>query len=251
MSEAAEAVETMDGWYCLHDLRKIDWTKWKQATEEERQEAIKEFRDMLNQWDSVAEARDGSHALYSVMGQKADIIFMILRPTMEELGDIELQFNKSKLAEYMLPAYSYVSVVELSKYMAKENDNPEDNPGVRARLKPKLPEWNHICFYPMDKRREGNDNWYTLPMDERRELMYEHSFTGRKYAGEIKQIITGSMGFDDWEWSVTLFAKDVLQIKKIVYEMRFDTVSARYGEFGSFYVGNILKNEAIPAYFAV
>ncbi|MFD2655717.1 hydrogen peroxide-dependent heme synthase [Gracilibacillus thailandensis] len=246
-----EAVETMDGWYCLHDLRKIDWTKWKKASEQERKEAVDELQKMLREWEEVSEARDGSHAFYSIMGQKADIILMILRPTMKELEEIELRFNKSKFAEFTTPSYSYVSVVELSKYMSKENDNPEDNPGVRARLKPKLPQWDHICFYPMDKRREGNDNWYMLPMDERRQLMYEHSLTGRKYAGEIKQIITGSMGFDDWEWSVTLFAKDVLQLKKIVYEMRFDVVSARYGEFGPFYVGNILKTDEIPAYLAV
>ncbi|PWU67028.1 hydrogen peroxide-dependent heme synthase [Gracilibacillus dipsosauri] len=246
-----EAVETMDGWYCLHDLRTIDWTKWKNATEQEREQAVHELQDMLTGWEQVAEAREGSHAFYSIMGQKADILLMILRPTMQELGDIELRFNKSKFAEFTKPSYSYVSVVELSKYMSKENDNPEDNPGVRARLKPKLPNWEHICFYPMDKRREGNDNWYMLPFDERRQLMYEHSFTGRKYAGEVKQIITGSMGFDDWEWSVTLFAKDVLQLKKIVYEMRFDVVSARYGEFGPFYVGNILRTEEIPAYLHV
>lgn len=246
-----EAVETMDGWYCLHDLRKIDWPKWKKASEEERRQAVTELQTMLREWEEVAEARDGSHAFYSLMGQKADLILMILRPTMKELEEIELRFNKSKFAEYTTPSYSYVSVVELSKYMSKENDNPEENPGVRARLKPKLPQWDHICFYPMDKRREGNDNWYMLPIDERRQLMYEHSLTGRKYAGEIKQIITGSMGFDDWEWSVTLFAKDVLQIKKIVYEMRFDVVSARYGEFGPFYVGNILKTDEIPAYLAV
>ncbi|UOQ50205.1 heme-dependent peroxidase [Gracilibacillus caseinilyticus] len=246
-----EAVETMDGWYCLHDLRTIDWTKWKKATEEERQQAVEELQTMLREWEEVAEARDGSHAFYSIMGQKADILLMILRPTMQELSEIELRFNKSKIAEFTKPSYSYVSVVELSKYMSKESDNPEDNPGVRARLAPKLPLWDHICFYPMDKRREGNDNWYMLPFDERRQLMYEHSFTGRKYAGEVKQVITGSMGFDDWEWSVTLFAKDVLQLKKIVYEMRFDVVSARYGEFGPFYVGNILKTEDVPAYLAV
>lgn len=246
-----EAVETMDGWYCLHDLRRIDWTKWKQASEADRAEAQTELQNLLHKWEAVAEARDGSHAFYSIMGQKADIILMILRPTMQELSEIELAFNKSKFAEYTIPSYSYVSVVELSKYMSKDTDNPEDNPGVRARLTPKLPQWDHICFYPMDKRREGNDNWYMLPYDERRQLMYEHSLTGRKYAGEIKQIITGSMGFDDWEWSVTLFAKDVLQIKKIVYEMRFDVVSARYGEFGPFYVGNILKTEDIPAYLAI
>ncbi|SFM17685.1 chlorite dismutase [Gracilibacillus orientalis] len=246
-----EAVETMDGWYCLHDLRKIDWTKWKKASEEERKQAIDELQSMIREWEAVSEARDGSHAFYSLIGQKADIILMILRPTIKELEDIELRFNKSKFAEFTTPSYSYVSVVELSKYMSKAGDNPEENPGVRARLKPKLPQWDHICFYPMDKRRNGNDNWYMLPMDERRQLMYEHSLTGRKYAGEIKQIITGSMGFDDWEWSVTLFANDVLQIKKIVYEMRFDVVTARYGEFGPFYVGNILQTDEIPSYLAV
>src|SRR5699024_6164939 len=118
MTEAAEAVETMDGWYCLHDLRKIDWTKWKKASEQDRKEAVTEFQSLLHKWDEVAEARDGSHALYSIVGQKADIIMMIMRPTMEELGEIELQFNKSKLAEYTIPSYSYVSVVELSKYMS-------------------------------------------------------------------------------------------------------------------------------------
>lgn len=247
----AQAVETMDGWYCLHDLRKIDWSKWKKASKEEREEALQEFQSLLADWDKVAEAREGSHALYTVMGQKADIILMILRPTMDELGEIELRFNKSKLAEFTIPSYSYVSVVELSKYTAKETDNPEDNPGVRARLTPKLPGWDYICFYPMDKRREGFDNWYTLSFDERRRLMYEHSFTGRKYAGRVKQLITGSMGFDDWEWSVTLFAKDVLDLKKIVYEMRFDEVSARYGEFGPFYVGSILPNNKITKYFEI
>ncbi|GAA0306791.1 chlorite dismutase [Gracilibacillus halotolerans] len=247
----AEAVETMDGWYCLHDLRKIDWKKWKKTSKEEREEAIQEYQAMLEKWDNIREAREGSHALYTVMGQKADIILMILRPTMDELGEIELQFNKSKIAEYMIPSYSYVSVVELSKYMAKDEDNPEDNPGVRARLTPKLPDWDYICFYPMDKRREGFENWYSLSFDERRRLMYEHSFTGRKYAGRVKQIITGSMGFDDWEWSVTLFAKDVLDLKKIVYEMRFDEVSAKYGEFGPFYVGSILPNDKLPSYFSI
>ncbi|ENH97666.1 heme peroxidase [Gracilibacillus halophilus YIM-C55.5] len=235
----------------LHDLRKIDWIKWKQASESERTQAVKELQDMLTAWEDVEENREGSHAFYSIMGHKADFILMILRPTIQEVSDIELRFNKSKFAEFTIPSYSYVSVVELSKYMAKEGENPEDNPGVRARLKPRLPKWEHICFYPMDKRREGNDNWYMLPMDERRQLMYEHSFTGRKYAGKVKQIITGSMGLDDWEWSVTLFAKDMLQIKKLIYEMRFDVVSARYGEFGSFYVGNLLTIDDIPDYFAV
>ncbi|MBM7570509.1 hydrogen peroxide-dependent heme synthase [Aquibacillus albus] len=247
----AEAVETMDGWYCLHDLRKINWSAWKKASSEERQAAITEFQSLLSNWDDVEQAKNGSHAVYTIVGQKADFIMMILRPTMKELNEVELAFNKSKLAEFTVPAYSYVSVVELSKYMTKEGEDPEQKPEIQARLKPRLPKWEHICFYPMDKRREGNDNWYTLPFDERRQLMYEHSLTGRKYAGKIRQIITGSMGFDDWEWSVTLFAHDALQIKKLVYEMRFDEVSARYGEFGAFYVGNILPKEAVPSFLHV
>ncbi|MCT2538262.1 heme-dependent peroxidase [Aquibacillus koreensis] len=247
----AEAVETMDGWYCLHDLRQIDWTSWKLAPVEEREAALAEFQALLAKWDEVEQSRNGSHAVYSILGHKADFIMMILRPTMKELEEVELAFSKSKLAEFTTPAYSYVSVVELSKYMTKEGEDPEQNPEVQARLKPRLPKWEHICFYPMDKRRSGNDNWYSLPMEDRKKLMYEHGMTGRKYAGRIRQIITGSMGFDDWEWSVTLFAHDSLDIKKLVYEMRFDEVSARYGEFGAFYVGNLLDRDAIPAYLHV
>ncbi|MDC3414970.1 hydrogen peroxide-dependent heme synthase [Terrihalobacillus insolitus] len=246
-----EAVETMDGWYCLHDLRTIDWTSWKLASNEERQAAINELQQLVSKWEDVESSKNGSHALYRITGQKADIIFMILRPTMEELQEVETAFNKSTFAAYTVPTYSYVSVVELSKYMAKGGEDPEQNPEIQARLKPTLPKWNHICFYPMDKRRQGNDNWYMLPKDDRSKLMYEHSKTGRKYAGKIRQIITGSMGFDDWEWGVTLFAHDVLEIKKLVYEMRFDEVSARYAEFGAFFVGNILKKEEIPSYLQI
>ncbi|WP_182200786.1 hydrogen peroxide-dependent heme synthase [Paraliobacillus salinarum] len=247
----AEAVETMDGWYCLHDLRKIDWNAWKKASIVEQEAAITELQSLLTKWDVIDEEKTGSHAVYSILGHKADVLFMILRPTLKELQEAELAFNKSAFASFMQQTYSYVSIVELSKYTAKEGENPEEHPGTQARLRPRLPKWDHICFYPMDKRRQGNDNWYVLPMDERRRLMYEHSKTGRKYAGKIRQIITGSMGFDDWEWSVTLFAKDALDIKKLVYEMRFDEVSARFGEFGAFYVGNILVKEDIPTFMEV
>ena len=247
-----QAVETMDGWYCLHDLRKIDWASWKRASPEEREAALHEFDQLLGKWEEAEQERNGSHAFYSIVGQKADYILMILRPTIKELDEIETAFNKSKLAEFTIPSYSYVSVVELSKYMpAKDGEDPEQKPEVQARLKPTLPKWNHICFYPMDNRRQGDDNWYMLPFDDRAKLMYEHSKTGRKYAGKIRQIITGSFGLDDWEWSVTLFAHDILEIKKLVYEMRFDEVSARYGDFGAFYVGNILTRDEVPAYLAI
>ncbi|MFD1036903.1 hydrogen peroxide-dependent heme synthase [Virgibacillus byunsanensis] len=247
-----EAVETMDGWYCLHDMRTIDWTSWKLATSEERQAAIDEFNNLLTKWEAVEEAENGSHVMYKVIGQKADLMFMFLRPTMDELVDLETTFNKSAFADFLLPAHSYVSVVELSKYQPqKDGVDPETLPETQARLKPILPKYDYISFYPMDRRRMGNENWYTLEKNERGKLLYEHSKTGRKYAGKIKQIITGSIGLDNWEWGVTLFAHDVLQLKKIVYEMRFDEVSSRYGEFGEFFIGNHLKREDFAAYLHV
>lgn len=244
----SEAVQTLDGWYCLHDFRHIDWTSWKKLSSEERQKALDEFRRILHKWQMVDEEKQGSHAFYSIVGQKADFMFMILRPTMDELNEIETALNKTTLAEYLIPAYSYVSVVELSGYLAKDDgSNPYENPYVQSRLYPSLPKSKYVCFYPMDKRREGNDNWYMLSMEERREFMRSHGLIGRSYAGKVKQIITGSVGFDDWEWGVTLFSDDVLQFKKIVYEMRFDETSARFGEFGSFFVGTLLDNERFEA----
>ncbi|MDN4071519.1 MULTISPECIES: hydrogen peroxide-dependent heme synthase [Fictibacillus] len=247
----SEAAQTLEGWYCLHDFRKMDWVSWKAISSDEREAAIKEFMTFLEKWEGVEARREGSHALYSIVGQKADFMLMLLRPTMEDLNEIENAFNKTTFAQYTIPAYSYVSVVELSNYNPSNDADPETDPRIQGRLKPELPKWKYVCFYPMDKRREGNDNWYMLPMEERKKLMYSHGMIGRSYAGKVKQIITGSVGFDDWEWGVTLFANDVLQFKKLVYEMRFDEVSARYGEFGSFYVGNQLTKEAVPGYLHV
>jgi len=246
----SEAAKTLDGWYCLHDFRTMDWITWKMLSSAERESAIHEFQSLLDKWNTVQNEKQGSHALYKIVGQKADFMMMILRPTMEELNEIETEFNKTKLAEFTIPAHSYVSVVELSNYLPSEED-PYQNPQIQARLYPILPKAKHVCFYPMDKRRQGNDNWYMLPMEDRRNLMRSHGMIGRKYAGLVQQIITGSVGFDDYEWGVTLFADDVLQFKKLVYEMRFDEVSARYGEFGSFFVGNILQEEQIQSFLYV
>lgn len=246
----SQAAQTLDGWYCLHDFRLIDWTSWKLLSSDERQTALTEFQGLMEKWNAVQDQKTGSHATYSIVGQKADFMMMFVRPTMEELNEIEMEFNKSKLAEYTIPAYSYVSVVELSNYLPSEED-PYQNEHVRSRLYPILPKASHICFYPMDKKREGNDNWYMLPMDERKSLMRSHGLIGRSYAGKVKQIISGSVGFDDYEWGVTLFADDVLQFKKLIYEMRFDEVSARYADFGTFFVGNILPEENFQAFFTV
>jgi hydrogen peroxide-dependent heme synthase len=108
---------------------------------------------------------------------------------------------------------------------------------MHPRLFPEMPPHRYVCFYPMDRRRGEDKNWYTLPIEERQRQMNEHGLVGRRYAGEVKQIISGSIGFDDWEWGVTLFADDPLVFKKLIYEMRFDEVSAVYALFGTFYVG--------------
>jgi len=239
----SEAAQTLEGWYALHDFRRIDWKAWRSATEAQRGEAQEELQAFLNEWAAADSERRGSTAVYSIVGQKADLVFMHLRETLEELNAIETAFNKTSFAQYTIPTYSYVSIVELSNYMAQAGGDPMDNPEIVARLKPSLPKANHICFYPMNKRRSGSDNWYMLSMDERRAMMRSHGMIGRQYAGKVKQIITGSVGFDNWEWGVTLFADDALQFKKLVYEMRFDEVSARFGDFGDFYVGNLLTGE--------
>lgn len=247
-----EAAITLDGWYVLHDLRSMDWASWKLISKEERQAAIEEFMAYLDKLQQADDAKTGAHAFYTVVGQKADFMLMTLRPTIDELQELEAEFNKLTIADYTIPAYSYVSVVELSNYLAGEsNEDPYQNPYVRGRLYPELPRNQYICFYPMDKKREGEDNWYMLSMDKRKELMRSHGMIGRGYAGKVKQIISGSVGFDDFEWGVTLFSDDVLQFKKLVYEMRFDEVSARYGVFGSFFIGTLLDGEKKKSFFTV
>ncbi|WP_127585803.1 hydrogen peroxide-dependent heme synthase [Paenibacillus koleovorans] len=236
----SDAVQTLEGWYALHDFRTIDWTAWKQLSAEERASAEDELYTLLQEWRTVEADKQGSTAFYNIVGQKADFVFMHLRETLEELSAIETAFNKTTFARYTKPAYSYVSVVELSNYMSKPGVDPMEDPEVVARLKPTLPKTRHICFYPMNKRRSGGDNWYMLSMEDRRAMMRSHGMIGRSYAGRVRQIITGSVGFDDWEWGVTLFADEALTFKKLVYEMRFDEVSARFGDFGDFYVGNLL-----------
>lgn len=248
----SEAAQTLEGWYALHDFRTINWAAWKLASEETRTAAEQELQAFMSGWAATEQDKQGSTAVYSIVGQKADIVFMHLRETLEELNELENAFNKSTLARFTQPTYSYVSVVELSNYLASgSGGDPLQNPEVVARLKPVLPKAAHICFYPMNKRRQGSDNWYMLTMEERRTMMRSHGMIGRSYAGKVKQIITGSVGFDNWEWGVTLFADDALQFKKLVYEMRFDEVSARYGDFGDFYVGNLLTADKLAQWLSV
>lgn len=241
----SEAAQTLDGWYALHDLRSIDWEAWNAASPAEKDAALSELQGLISDWQAVEERKEGSLAVYTIVGQKADLIFMHLRETLQELNDIENAFNRSAFGKFAKKAYSYVSVVELSNYMGQPGVDPMQVPEIVARLKPTLPKSSHICFYPMNKKRDLQDNWYMLSMEDRKAMMRSHGMIGRGYAGKVKQIITGSVGFDDWEWGVTLFSDDALQFKKLVYEMRFDEVSARFGEFGSFFVGNLLTGESL------
>ncbi|WP_054949625.1 hydrogen peroxide-dependent heme synthase [Numidum massiliense] len=241
-----EAVMTLDGWYAYHDFRLIDWQAWKAAEPAERERALTELRDLTVQFAAVTPERTGSYGQYAIVGNKADVLFIHMRPTVEELTAVKTKFNKTRFADFTVSPYSYFSVVELSSYLAKGGEvDPETDAYLQSRLKPVLPEAKHVCFYPMNKKRDGEDNWYMLSMEERQRMMMSHGKIGRSYAGKVKQIITGSVGLDDWEWGVTLYADDPLQFKKLIYEMRFDEVSARYAEFGSFFVGERLTDDAL------
>ena len=245
-----QAPETLDGWYSLHLFYAIDWTTLRLLPSEERQAMVDELQSFLTTHEAARTNNVGDHALYNITGQKADLLLWVLRPELKMLNAIENDFNKLKIADYLIPTYSYVSIIELGNYLAgKSDEDPYENPYVKARLYPEVPRSEYVCFYPMDKRRDGEDNWYMLDMEHRRSLMRSHGLIGRSYAGKVKQFITGSVGLDDYEWGVTLFSDDMLQFKKLIYEMRFDEVSARYGDFGAFYVGNILNIDELNDFF--
>ena len=240
----AEPTQTIEGWYAFHDFRRIDWAKWKAADKTVRQQAIQEMLDLTQAWRRDDAERKGGFGVYAMAGHKADLMFVHFRPSLADLNECKTRLQKTHLADFMDTPYSYVSIIELSSYLSRPDVAPESDPKLRPRLYPTLASMmEHICFYPMNKRRDGNDNWYMLSMKERTELMTSHGMIGRSYAGNVTQIITGSTGFDDWEWGVTLYADDPLQFKKLVYEMRFDEVSARYAEFGPFYVGRAASDE--------
>jgi len=237
-----EAVETIEGWYALHDFRQIHWDTIRQWSPGERQEAIREMAQLLHQYEAIS-PEDGSFGLYQVIGHKADVLFLHFRPSVDALMTLESRLDQIRLGSHLTQSYSYFSVVELSKYLARGLTGEAMKNALRPRLEPQMPDRDYVCFYPMNKKREGQDNWYMLSQDERRELMKGHGMIGHKYHDEVIQIITGSQGLDDWEWGVTLFSNDVLGFKKLIYEMRFDEASARYAEFGPFFIGRRMTAE--------
>ncbi len=240
---------TEEGWYALHEFHSVDWDAWRDAPERERERAIEEGREFLGDAVAVADADEGVSAIYEVFGEKADLLVVHLRPTFEDVGVLERRFQHTALAGVTERESSFVSVTEASGYSERaaqyfEGDLDEESGlarYIRSRLEPDLPARDHVCFYPMDKRRDPEQNWYDLPFDERREHMDAHGDIGRDYGGEVTQMITGAIGFDDWEWGVTLFADDPAKVKDLLYEMRFDPSTSKYAEFGPFYFGRRIE----------
>ncbi len=248
LDDVTEPVEPSQGWGVLHLFYRID-----------RARADTEAGGAKRVLDAVASLEaDGHQALvFAALGHKADLGVMALGPDLARLQ----AFQHDLAAAPLDLVDSYVSLTELSEYTsteADERDRLAREDGVtdpteletrlavwreriahyqEQRLHPKLPLKNVICFYPMSKRRTGDDNWYALPFEQRKQLMAGHARVGRTYAGRVLQLITGSVGLDDWEWGVTLLADDPLALKEIVYEMRFDEVSTRYADFGTFITG--------------
>ena len=247
---------TEEGWYVLHDFRTVDWDAWRAAPEREREAAIEEGTEYLTSHEAVADADAGGSATFSVLGHDADLLVLHLRPSMADLDTAERAFERTALADVTEQTDSYVSVTEVSGYMSEEyfeGEEVEDSGMARyieSRLKPEIPDAEYVSFYPMDKRRDPEYNWYDLSFDERADLMSGHGDIGRDYAGKVTQIITGSVGFDDHEWGITLFADDPAQIKKLLYEMRFDPSSSRYAEFGRFRFGRRFPPEDLDAFLA-
>jgi chlorite dismutase len=252
----AEPPQTDEGWFALHDLRTVDWDAWRDAPDHERDRAVREGIDYLQHHESVADADEGVSAVFSILGHKADLLVVHFRPTLDALSTAERAFDRTALGGFTEQTTSYVSVTEVSGYGSTDYfEDPESVDAgyrryVEGKLHPEIPEDTYVSFYPMSKRRDPEYNWYELDFEERSELMSAHGETGKSYAGKIKQVIASSVGFDDYEWGVTLFADDPTDLKDIVYEMRFDEVSAKYGEFGQFYVGRRFPPEDLDAFLA-
>jgi chlorite dismutase len=241
-----EPVETLEGWYALHDFRRINWTRWWQLTDDERNKRIDALEQWADHWYAKNRENSAGFGIYQIVGHKADLLCLYFCPSLDDLSKSRRYFDSPLWAGLMEPAWSYLSVVELSQYQAKGED--PSSPYLKARLFPSVPNSLYVSFYPMSKRRQGDDNWYMMTQAERRELMKSHGMIGHHHRQHVRQIITGSQGLDDWEWGVTLFADDAVRFKKIVYEMRFDESTARFGEFGTFYTGIRLESQALADY---
>jgi chlorite dismutase len=260
--------ETLEGWSVLHQMFRVRWPELRALDSKQRTEVASRAGMALHGPDDRAA---GATALVQLLGHKADLMLVHFRRTFEELSAAQLALAQTPLSDFLQPTTSYVSIVELGMYemtakiheqlragglkpasedydAAFDTEMETQRTRVSARLFPRMPKRRHVCFYPMNKRRGERKNWYSEPFEARASMMREHGTIGRHYSGQVIQIISGSMGFDDWEWGVDLFADDPLVFKKLIYEMRFDRASAEFAEFGPFYVGLQFRSDQVGTF---
>jgi hydrogen peroxide-dependent heme synthase len=260
---------TLDGSSVLHQMFRFDWGAWRRFGAAGHARSIAEVTSLLaplekgagpNASPDASTSRPGQSAVFAQLGHKGDLMLVHFRDSIEQLATVERDLARTEFGSFLQPAHSYLSVVELGLYessvktypvLAKEGVEPFSDEwdkriqeivdrsaaAMSVRLFPAIPETKYLCFYPMDKRRGEHVNWYSAPIADRARMMHEHGLIGRRFAGKVRQIISGSVGLDDWEWGVDLFADDPGVFKRLIYEMRFDEASALYGLFGAFYVG--------------
>src|SRR5277367_5754039 len=265
---------TLEGASLLHQMFRFRWIAWRSLSLPERERVIDEAVELIESAEhGGGSPRSNRSALFSLVGHKGDLMMIHFRDSVEDLNRFELELAQTDLYEYLEPTHSYLSVVELGLYDSSAKQyaqiaeqgiqpfSPEWNAAVQeviqrqseamaSRLFPAIPAKKYLCFYPMDRRRGEQSNWYTVSMRDRQRMMHEHGMIGRRYADQVKQIISASIGLDDWEWGVDLFADDPIVFKKLIYEMRFDEVSAVYALFGTFYVGVRLPVEKLAAWLS-
>jgi peroxiredoxin len=245
---------TVEGASLLHQMLRVRWPEWRALPAAQRSDILEQATSAFKRLESAGTA------FFSLLGHKGDLMWVHFRPSFDELGELEHSLCHLKLWDYLELTSSYLSIVELGLYESSgkvyttlsdkgiaphtpqwdaeiEDTLARQRTAMKPRLFPEIPPNKYLCFYPMDRLRGEHKNWYQVPMAERQRQMQEHGEIGRRYAGKVRQIISGSIGFDDWEWGVDLFSDDPLVFKKLIYEMRFDEVSAVYAKFGTFFVG--------------
>jgi len=266
---------TLDGSSLLHQMFRFDWPAWRRADSSTRQRAISEATALLAPLEKASsEARPSQSAVFAQLGHKGDLMFIHNRDSIDQLAVIQRDLARTELGSYLQPTHSYLSIVELGLYESSSKTYPvlmgegiepyseewerriqelvdRQAAAMAARLYPAIPETKYVCFYPMDKKRGEHVNWYSVAMPDRARMMHEHGLIGRRFAGQVKQIISGSIGLDDWEWGVDLYSDNPGVFKRLIYEMRFDEASALYGLFGAFYVGVRLPVSEVGAWLAV
>jgi chlorite dismutase len=260
-------VKLNQGIHVLHLLYRVDRLRWSQLPAGESAATAAKLEKLCAANTNPCHPR---LVTYTNVSGKADLVFLLQAAELGHIAQLHRDLEACFPPGTLIPIYSYISVTELSEYMPSEEESRQNlitqeklSPDSEAfktkmaesnkrrgeyehyRLYPELPDWEVMAFYPMSKRRQAADNWYSLDFDARKKLMAGHARVGRKFAGRISQLITGSTGLDGFEWGVTLMAHQVDALKDIVYEMRFDEVTARYGEFGPFYINLRLTPPAL------